>query len=118
MKLLYNKKHIKTIPKKFSEIEDVHELLDDFEYKRLTETERLVMNKRLLSKQVAYFLENKKKQGKLKSFIKDSHPVKVLRIETRDVHYYTIKMANGTELKCPAELYRISPLKETVKRLY
>lgn len=118
MKLLYNQQHIKNIPKKFSTIEDIHELLDDFEYKRLTESERRAMNEKLLNRQVSHFLEMKKKEGRLKRFIKDTHPVKVLRIETRDVHYYSIKMANGNELKCPAELYRISPLKETVKRLY
>lgn len=118
MKLHYKKQYIKNIPKKFSTIEDIHELLDDFEYKRLTESERLAMNERLLSKQVAHFLEKKKSKGWLKIFIKDTHPLKVLRIETRDAHYYTIRMANGSELKCPAELYRISPLKETVKRLY
>ena len=118
MKLFHKKRYLKLIPEKFSSIENVTDYLDDPEHKRLTESEREALNRELLSRHLEAYICRQKKDIHLKRFMGKTEPVTVLRIETRSHHYHAIKMANGTELKCPAELYRISPLKETVKRLY
>lgn len=118
MKLFHKKRHIKTIPERYSNIENLPELLDDFDHKRLSESERRALDEKLLGAQVSNFLEKKQANTKLKPFLNGTHPVKVQRIVTRDLHYHVIRMANGHELRCPAELYRSSPIKETVKRLY
>jgi CDGSH-type Zn-finger protein len=118
MKLLHNGRHIKNIPKRYSSILDIAELIDDLDHKRLSDTERRVLNEKLLSNQVQHFLRKKCGDSKFKPFLTGTHPVKVQRIETRYLHYHVIRMANGHELRCPAEVFRSSPIKETIKRLY
>ncbi len=117
---------IKRIPKKYEPIIEIIEsrgenVLDYLEYedhKWLQPSERLILKTMLLHENLKSFIEIARQNPKTKGFINFSEPVKVQQIITRNTKYFSVKFAGGHELKCPAELYWGSPIKETVKRLY
>ncbi len=119
-------KIVKKLPEKYwhivDEIESRGEKVTDYlEYEDrpwLQESERRIFDTMLLRASMEDFLAAKQKDPKLKDIVKLSKPVKILKVVTRSNVYYTAKFASGHELRCDASLFKCSPIKETVKRLY
>ncbi len=118
MKIYHNKRHIKTVPKKFNNISNITDHLEDFENKRLTENERNYLNTELTKLILNEFSDKKKKSYKLKQILKDAHPETAIEITTREKKYWVIKFTNGAEILCSHKLFNQSPQKKKIKRLY
>ncbi|WP_372775631.1 hypothetical protein [Mangrovibacterium sp.] len=117
---------IKRIPEKYEPIIEIIEsrgesVLDYLEYedrKWLQPSERHILKTMLLQENLKSFIGIAMQNPKYKGLINFSEPVKVQQIITRNTKYFAVKFAGGHELKCPAELYWGSPIKEVVRRLY
>jgi hypothetical protein len=118
MKLIYNEQHIKNIPKRLFmglEYDQMIGMLDDFDHKRLSPTERLNMEKQMCAELINDFLEKLPKI--IMERISRNQVVAANRISTQLERYYTLTFQNKLEIRCPGIIYNKFPVKEKIKRL-
>lgn len=118
MKFYKNGKYVKLIPKKFQEIPNLGDLLEDFDCKRLTSSERKALERALLRKHLDDFINGLLEDPRIEPYIKRSKPLAVLNIKTRISNYTSVRFDNDMEVECPNELYLTSPIKKEVVRIY
>lgn len=109
--------HIKTVPKRYEEIPEFENYLDDFDHVRLSEEERELLDKILFGIRAEQFTLDMKKNYLYRDQIKDSYAESVKKVVTKHNHYHIIVYSNGLELKCSSELAKGIPV-EKIKRLY
>ena len=118
MKYYYKGEYLKDIPKKYALVPNIQDYIDDLDKKRLNKNERTSLDKALLGILLKEFMDKKSKDYLLAPFIGDATPVGIYKAETKHNEYYFVKLSNERELMCEQELYDLSAVKKTVKRLY
>ena len=108
----------KNIPKRYVEIENIEDYIDDLHCSRLSETERHNLNTQLMKFKMAEAIAEINKIPSIRELIQTSEPAKALRIKTRNDTYYVLRFANGNEVRCMPSQFKACPVKETINRLY
>lgn len=119
MILTHNDRQIKLIPRKYEDIENITDYLEDFEHKRLTEVERATLEKQMFPHHASKLLKKLIADKKLDpSSVKDAIPVSTIKVLTSDNQiYYVIYMSNKVSVCCDESLYLMSPEKEEIDYL-
>lgn len=107
MKVYYKKHHIKNIPKRYEPVFDIN-IIDDLDSKRLSITERLNLEHKIILKSLSkYEFE----------LIENSKPHKFVFTKSKEQKRLSILYENGVIIKCP-ECHEISSLskKENPKK--
>ena len=115
MKLKYRNRELKLLPLKYAKIENITDYLENFEQKRLTETEREYLDEALFvqaASELIARLEKTNPHGL--NQIKDAIPLHVTQYKSEqgDI-FYALRMSNDIHIHCKPSLYNISPAKQT-----
>lgn len=101
-----NNNYVKLIPKRYKNIENLNDLLEDESRKRLTEKERLNIELEL-------FKEEIKKNKYVFELIQNKKLVRVEIIHVRNHDpYYTAVFDNNIKIKCSENLFNVCKDKE------
>jgi hypothetical protein len=109
---------VKSIPIKYKCLENIEDYIDDLHHARLTVTERENLNIQLLRHKMSDIIAEIRSTPGLRDIIQIAEPVVAMKVNTRNETYHIIRFSNGKEVRCKASLFKGSPVKETINRLY
>lgn len=109
---------IKNIPTKYSEIDNIEDLIDDLHHRRMSKTERENFDLQLMKIKMASFITGVRNTPGLRDIIQIAEPIKAVKVTNLQETYYVIRFGNGKEIRCKASIYQSSPIKDEIKRLY
>ncbi|WP_297095539.1 hypothetical protein [uncultured Draconibacterium sp.] len=118
MELHYKGRYLKLIPRKFFEIENITDYLEDEFDKRLTDTERENLSAALFQQRVerSFLSGLKEREPLVAEQIEGAKPIITYRVITNDgQRYYVLKLDNGRSVRCSEAVYRISPNKGRIR---
>jgi hypothetical protein len=109
----HNDRPLKLIPKKYSNIPDITDYLEDFENIRLDEIERKHLDMRLFTLAVENFLMLLYLSEPLVyEKIETAKPVSASRVKNNEgLIEYRLVMSNNLSVVCDYEIYSLSPIK-------
>jgi len=113
MLIYHNDRPLKLIPKKYKDIPDIIDYLEDFENLRLDEIERKHLDMRLFTLAVENFMMLLYMTEPLVfAEIENAKPVAASRVKYTDgVVEYMLIMSNNLSVRCELEIYSLSPVK-------
>lgn len=113
MIIYHNDRPLKLIPKKYSNIPNITDYLEDFENIRLDEIERKHLDMRLFTLAVENFMMLLYFSEPLVfAQIENANPVAASRVKYTDgVVEYMLIMSNNLTVRCELEIYSLSPVK-------
>jgi len=113
MIIYHNERPLKLIPKKYINIPDITDYLEDFENLRLDEIERKHLDMRLFTLAVENFMMLLYMTEPLVfAEIENAKPLSASRVKYTDgVVEYMLIMSNNLSVRCELEIYSLSPLK-------
>jgi len=111
--IIYHDRLIKKIPKKYAVIKDITDHLLDFEYIRLSEDERNLLDQALFLQEAESFLMYLSLlEEPAYEQIKDATPTAASKVKSADGTFYTtLIMSNGISVRCDEHLYYLSPIR-------
>lgn len=113
MIIYHNSRPLKLIPKKYKDIPDIIDYLEDFENIRLDEAERKHLDRRLFTLAVENFMMLLYLSEPLVyAKVENAKPVSVSRVKYTDGQVeYMLLMSNNLSVRCELEIYSLSPVK-------
>jgi hypothetical protein len=113
MLIYHNDRPLKLIPKKYINIPDITDYLEDFENIRLDEIERKNLDMRLFTLAVENFMMLLYMTEPLVfAQIENTKPVAASRVKYTDgIVEYMLIMSNNLSVRCELEIYSLSPVK-------
>lgn len=118
MKLYHNGHHVKLIPARYQELENITDYLESEHEKQLSRKERKNIEAAILRQRVSRVLLPvlQKSDPLVLEQIKDAVPVKAYLVTTNDdQRYYVVEFDNRTRVRCSEFVYRSSPSKGRLK---
>lgn len=111
----HNGRPLKLIPKKYKDIPNITDYLEDFENLRLDEIERKNLDMRLFTLAVENFMMLLYMSEPLVyAQIENTKPVKVSRLRYTDGQVeYMLLMSNNLTVRCDQYIYSLSPVKRS-----
>lgn len=113
MIIYHNSRPLKLIPKKYSNIPDITDYLEDFENIRLNEIERKHLDMRLFTLAVENFMMLLYLSEPLVfAQVENTKPISASRVKYTDGQVeYMLVMSNNLSLRCDLDIYSLSPVK-------
>ena len=113
MIIYHNHRPLKLIPKKYKDIPDIADYLEDFENIRLDKIERKHLDMRLFTLAVENFMMLLYMSEPLVyAQIENAKPVAATRVKYTDGQVeYMLVMSNNLSVRCELEIYSLSPVK-------
>ena len=113
MKITYNNRLLKRIPEKYGTIRDITDHLMDFDYIRLSQTERKILDKVLfIQKAETFLMYLSLLEPIVYEQVKDAKPISAGKIKDANGETCSIlKMSNGISIRCDEVLCSLSPIK-------
>lgn len=113
MDFVYNNRLVKRMPEKYKPIQNIESHLEEFDYIRLSQVERKILDKELFRLEAENFLMFLSFDNPLAfEKIKDANPVSAGKVKDADGETCTVlKMSNGISIRCDEKLASLSPIK-------
>ena len=118
MKLIHNNQYLKILPKKFLDIKNIVDFLEDESVKRLTPIERNNLKKALFQQRVSQTLLSYLSQHEplILEQVGEAKPMIAYKVSTNDGQlYYVLKFDNNVTVRCSEIIYRMSPNRGKLK---
>ncbi len=116
MKLMYNGRHLKTIPKEFAEIPEIEHYIEDEFNLRLDEKERKHLSQALFEHRTRKFVTRQRQNPLLDAYLGDAKIVDAVKVITTHENYYAIRFDGEKLLKCPYEVYLVAPFHGIIQK--
>ena len=113
MIITHNDRPIKLIPKKYQQITNITDHLEDFEFIRLSDIERKALDQELFRLESENFLMYLNFSDPLVfEQVKDAKPVGAGKVKDADGQTITVLvMSNNLHVRCEEHIYTLSPVK-------
>lgn len=116
MKLIYKGRHLKTIPKEFSELPDLEFYVEDEFSKRLDHAERKAMIRALFEFRTRKFVLKQRQNPLLDEYLGSAKLVDAVKVKTTHESYYALRFEGNKLLKCPFDIFAASPHHSLVQK--